>query len=81
MKARSIAIDREAQKKVLGRVVIDDAAKAMAFMEVVGREGPFLGAVRDLRRTGDRQVYSRVQTRTYEERLRANRLRKMLFGE
>lgn len=81
MKARSIAIDREVQKKILGRVVIDDAAQAMAFMEVVGREGPLLAGVRQLRRTGDRKAFSQVQTRTYEESLRANKLRKMLFGD
>ena len=56
MKARSIEIDRDAQKKVLGRVAFDDETKAMQFMEVVGREGPLLEAVRNFRQTGDRHA-------------------------
>ena len=55
MKARSILIDRDGQKKVLGRVAIDDETKAIEFMETVGREGPLLEAVRKLRQTGDRK--------------------------
>ena len=50
MKARSIEIDRDGQKKILGRVVIDDETNAMEFMEIVGAEGPLLEAVRKLRR-------------------------------
>ena len=81
MKARSILIDRDGQKKVLGRVAIDDETKAMEFMEAVGREGPLLEAVRKLRQTGDRNALSQVKTRTYEESRRAAKLRKMLFDE
>ena len=42
----SIAIDREGQKKVLGRVVIDDESKALEFMDLVGTEGTLFEAVR-----------------------------------
>jgi hypothetical protein len=80
MKARSIAIDREGQKKVLGRVVIDDEATLKSFLEDVGREGPLIEAVRRLRETGDREVLRRVKPRSYEEGMRADRLRKMLLG-
>ncbi len=81
MKARSIRIDRDGQKKVLGRVVIDDETKAMEFMEVAGGEGPLLEAVHKLRQTGDRNGFRQVKTRTYEEGLRARKLRKMLLNE
>ena len=81
MKARSIVIDRDGQKKVLGRVVIDDETKAMEFMEAVGRNGPLLEAVRKLRQTADRNALSQVKTRTVEESMRASKLWKMLFNE
>src|SRR5205823_4375169 len=69
MKARSILIDRDGQKKVLGRVVIDDETRAMEFMELAGAEGPLLEAVRKLRQTGDRNGFRQVKTRTYQESL------------
>jgi hypothetical protein len=81
MRARSIVIDRDGQKKVLGRVAIDDESQAIAFMEAVGREGPLLEAVRKFRQTGDRKALSEVRTETQEERLRARKLREMLFNE
>jgi hypothetical protein len=81
MKARSILIDRDAQKKVLGRVAIDDETKAVEFIETVGREGPLLEAVREVRQTGDRRALSQLKSDTYEERLRATKVRSMLFGE
>ena len=81
MKARSILIDRDGQKKILGRVVIDDETKAIEFIEAVGRSGPLLEAVRKLRQTADRNALSQVKTRTFEESMRASKLRKMLFNE
>jgi hypothetical protein len=81
MKARSIEIDRDGQKQALGRLVIDDETEAMEFMEVIGGEGPLLEAVRKLRQTGDRNAFSQVKTRTFEEGLRVRKLRKILFNE
>jgi hypothetical protein len=81
MMARSIEIDRDGQKKILGRVVIDDETKALEFMEVVGREGPLLDAVRKLRQTGDRDTLLQMQTRTFYESLQVRKVRKMLFNE
>jgi hypothetical protein len=81
MKARSIQIDRDGQKKTLGHVVIDDETKAIDFMEAVGRNGPLLEAVRNLRQTADRNALSQVKTRTIEESMRASKLWKMLFNE
>ena len=81
MKARSILIDRDAQKKVLGRVAIDDETRAVEFIETVGREGPLLEAVRKLRQTGDRDTLFQMQTRTFDESLQVRKVRKMLFNE
>ncbi len=41
MNARSVAIDRETQRKTLGRVVIGDTEAALEFMTLVGREERF----------------------------------------
>ena len=81
MKARSILIDRDRQMKTLGRVAIDDAAKATEFIEAVGPDGPLLEAVRKLHQTGERNALRQVETRTFEESSRARKLRKMLFDE
>ena len=81
MTARSIVIDRDGQKKVLGRVAIDDETKAIEFMELSGTEGPLFDAVRKLRQTGDRDAIRQVKTRTFEETGRAVKLRQMFLGE
>jgi hypothetical protein len=81
MRARSVVIDRDAQKKTLGRVVIDDVARAQRFIEIVSQEGPLLEAVRKLHQTGDRKAMSDVKASSYEETLRVRKLRGMLFGE
>ncbi len=81
MNARSIVIDRDGQKKALGRVVIDDETKALDFMETAGEKGPLLEAVRKLHQTGDRNALRQVEGRTYEESQRAKKLRKMLLNE
>jgi hypothetical protein len=79
MKARSIWIDREGQQKVLGRVVIDDEAKAMEFMELAGSEGPVLEALRKLRQNGDGNAFGQMNVPTFEEALRLRKLRDMLL--
>ena len=80
MNARSIVIDRDSEKKVLGRVVIDDQTKAMAFMDAVGREGPLLDGVRTFRQTGNRDTVSLARARTPEEALREEAARDIVWG-
>ncbi len=80
MKARSLEIDREGQKKVLGREVIDDEEKALKYLELVGNDGLLLEAVRKLKETGDRGALDDDKVRSSEQMLRAKRLREMLFG-
>jgi len=81
MRARSILIDRDAQKKLLGRVAIDHELQALDFMEAVGQEGPLLEGVREYRRTGDRNALRQVKTRTVDESVRALTIRKILFND
>jgi hypothetical protein len=52
----------------------------MNFMDMVGREGPLLDAVRKLRQTGDRDAFSKMNAPTNEEGLRARKVRGLLFG-
>jgi len=81
MRARSILIDRDAQKKLLGRMAIDDELEALAFMDAVGRDGPLLEGVREYVRTGDRNALRQVKTNTFEESVRARTIRKLLFND
>jgi hypothetical protein len=79
MKARSIWIDRDGQQKILGRVVIDDEAKAMEFMELAGSEGPLMEALRALRRTGDRNAFRQMNAPTFKDALRVRKLQDLFF--
>jgi hypothetical protein len=81
MRARSVVIDRDAQRKTLGRVVIEDVATARQFIAIVGQDGPLLEAVRKLHRTGDRKAVREVKASSYEEALRVRKLRGILFAE
>lgn len=80
MRARSLEIDRDAQKKALGRVAIDDEETALEFLELLGVDKPLLEAVRKLKETGDRVPLRDDSKRTPEQILRARRLREMLLG-
>jgi hypothetical protein len=80
MKARSLEIDREAQRKALGRVAIDDEETALEFLEIVGNDRSLLEAVRKLKETGDRAAFDDDKKRSSQQILRAGRLREMLFG-
>jgi hypothetical protein len=79
MRARSLFIDRDAQKKLLGRVVIDDETQAMEFMELTGADGSLVEAVRKVHSTGDRNVLTAFKARSYQEGVRARKLQDMLF--
>ncbi len=81
MKARSLDFDREGQKKVLGRVAIDNAAQALEFLELIQDEEPLLTAVRKVRDTGKPDALTEGKGLSYDQKLRARRLRKMLFNK
>ncbi len=78
MKARSLLIDRNAQKTTLGRAVIDDEKSAFEFMALVGADGPLLEAVRAFSKMGDRKLLTDLKTRNPDEAIRADKLRKLL---
>lgn len=80
MSARSVEIDREAQKKALGRVAIDDAGTATEFLDLIGEDASLLEAVRRLRDAGDRGGLERQDHRSPEQIIRARRLREILLG-
>ncbi len=80
MTARSLDIDREGQKRALGRVAIDDEEKALEFLELVGNDGLLMEAVRKLKETGDRGILTEEKGRTFAQNGRAERLREMLFS-
>jgi hypothetical protein len=80
MKARSLEIDREAQKKALGRVAIDDGETALEFIELIGDDRSLLEAVRKLRDTGDRANLDARKEHSSQQIQRVKRLREMLLG-
>ena len=79
MRARSIVLDIDGQKKILGRAVITDRAKALAFIDLVGDEGPLLEAVQRVKKTGKVEPLDEVNPRSAGEEQRAARLREMLL--
>jgi hypothetical protein len=81
MKARSFNFDREGQKKALGRVAIEDAAKVLEFLELIKDEEPLRTAVRKVRDTGKPDALNEGKGLSYDQRQRARKLRKMLFNE
>lgn len=80
MRARSLEIDRDAQRKALGRVAIDDEETALEFLDLIGDDKALLEAVRKLKDTGDRSALQDEKGRVPEQILRARRLRQMLLG-
>jgi hypothetical protein len=80
MKARSLAIDREGQKRVLGRVAIGDVEKALEFLDLIGDDESLLDAVRKVRETGDRSGLKDEKSRSSEQNQCARRLRELLFN-
>jgi hypothetical protein len=54
MKARSLEIDRDGQRRILDRVAIDDEETTLEFLELVGDDRSLLAAVRKLKPTRDR---------------------------
>ena len=81
MKARSLDLDREGQKKILGRVAIEDVAKALEYLDLIKDEDPMLTVVRKARETGKPDALTEGKGLSYDQKLRARKLRKLLFNE
>jgi len=78
MTARSVEIDAEVQKKVLGRVAIGDRAAAEALIRILGQEGPLLEAVRLARQKENPAPLRDFRPSSDEERDRFARLCELL---
>lgn len=79
MKARSVVLDVDAQKKILGRVVIPDGLKALELMELVDGDSPLLEAVRKVRETADLSALRDFQTTSVEQYRRVKKLRELML--
>jgi hypothetical protein len=78
MGARSLEIDAEIQRKVLGRVVIAGTAEALKFIDLVGRKGRILYVVRSAFQTGNLAPLRDLKAESPEELKRLNAVRSML---
>jgi hypothetical protein len=78
MKARSLEIDFELQKRALGKVVIADKFRAESFLEILGKSDSLREAVREVRKNGSLQKLRDFKPRTKEEAARFGRLRELL---
>jgi hypothetical protein len=78
MKARSLEIDFDAQRKLLGRVAIADRFGAEAFRELLRENDFLLQVVRKVRETGDLKPLRELQPKAFQERRQAARLKEML---
>jgi hypothetical protein len=78
MKARSLDRRPEAQRKMLGRVVLADRALAETFIEIVKDCPPLLDAVRAAGKAGEAGPIREFQPRTEGERVQLTKLRELL---
>ena len=78
MKARSLEIDLELQRKTLGKEIIADRFRAESYLEIVGTTGSLRATLREVRRSGNLQKLRDFKPKTMEEAARYGRLREML---
>lgn len=78
MQARSIEIKIQEQKRILGRVAIDDKEQAESYIELLDQDGRLLEAVRRVHASGDLKPLLDDPSGSAEERARWNRLRLVL---
>jgi hypothetical protein len=78
MKAVSVDFNEEAQRKLLGRVVIADPKAAQTYRELVGDEGALLDLVRRACREGDPRLIRDAQGDGDLERARITMLKRFL---
>lgn len=78
MKAVSIDFREEAQRKLLGKVVIADPDSARKYSQLIGDEGPLLDLVRRAGREGDAQILRDARGDDDLERARIAMLKQFL---
>ncbi len=78
MQARSLEIDLEEQKRILGREAITATEEAKSYVELLEEDGHLLDAMRAVRAAGNLDPLLNEQPRTAEGQSRLQRLRAML---
>ncbi|MGC8638548.1 MAG: hypothetical protein ACP5XB_01575 [Isosphaeraceae bacterium] len=78
MKARSLEIDLELQRKTLGKEIIADRFSAESYLEIVGTTGSLRETLREVRRSGNLRKLRDFQPKSMEEAARYGRLRELL---
>ena len=78
MQARSIEIDLQGQKRILGRVAITDNEQAESYIELLDPDGRLRDAVRKVHASGDLKPLLDDQPGSAAEQERLKRLRQVL---
>jgi len=78
MQARSIEIDLQGQKRILGRVAITDNEQARSYIAILDSDGHLLEAVRKVHAAGDLKPLLDDRQGSAQEKERLKRLRQVL---
>jgi hypothetical protein len=78
MQARSIEIDLQEQKRILGRVAITDNEQAGSYMEILDADGRLLEAIRKVHASGDLNPLLDDRPGSAADKQRLKRLRQVL---
>jgi len=78
MQARSIEVDLQGQKRILGRAAITDNEQARSYIEILDSDGRLLEAVGKLHASGDLKPLRDDRPGSSEEKERLKRLRQVL---
>jgi hypothetical protein len=78
MQARSIEIDLQGQKRILGRVAITDIEQAESYSKLLDQDGRLLEAIRKVRASGDLRPLLDDRPGSAAEQERLKRLRQVL---
>lgn len=78
MRAESLDVDRPAQTRLLGRVVVDDAESARALRDLVANDEGLADLLRRAGKAGDPAILRDFQPKSDEQRARFDRLLNLL---
>ena len=79
MTARSVVINPDAQRKLLGHIPVSTVPQAVRYIDLVGRDGPLLETVRQAFATGSLDGLSELRSSNVADGRRLRELRR-LFG-
>ena len=78
MQAESVEVDRPAQTKLLGRVVVDDVKSARALRDLLAKDEALADLLRRAVKEGDRAVLRDFQARDEAQRARLDQIKELL---